>query len=104
MKADSLSRLPGVLDTCDCYFAGADIDSLPCGGCSYCNQAQRTWNTFENDVDDVVPLAIRTVTDVQSEDSCSWLEEWNPEEINLRQKKDRELERIRVWLEKTDAS
>ena len=104
VNADSLSRLPDVLDNCDYYFAGANIDSLPCGGCLYCIRAQRTWSTFENDVDDVVPLSVRTVTDFQSEESCNWLEAWNSEEISLKQKTDKELKRIRVWLEKGDPS
>ena len=34
---------------------------LPCGGCAYCRLAQSQWQRFEEDVDDVIPLALRQV-------------------------------------------
>lgn len=60
-NADGLSRRPDTLTPCNCYLAGADIASLPCGGCNYCARAQRTWGTFEEDVDNVIPLAVRSI-------------------------------------------
>ncbi|VDI12072.1 Hypothetical predicted protein, partial [Mytilus galloprovincialis] len=60
-NADGLSRIPDDLEPCNCYHAGADLLSLPCKGCAYCSRAQRTWGKFENDVDDVVPLAVRSI-------------------------------------------
>ena len=33
------------------------MNSLPCGGCPYCSQAQAQRGRFEQDVDDVMPLA-----------------------------------------------
>ena len=55
--ADALSRLPDPLYYCDCYRGGAEVDSLPCGGCPYCTRAQAQWGRFEENVDDVVSLA-----------------------------------------------
>ncbi|XP_056157718.1 uncharacterized protein LOC130132152 [Lampris incognitus] len=56
-NADALSRSPK--PACDCYHAGESLDSLPCGGCSYCHREHHHWARFSDDVDDVVPLAIR---------------------------------------------
>ena len=57
-NADGLSRIPE-RQTCDCYVAGQELDTLPCGGCSYCNRAHKQWQRFEEDVDDVVPLSLK---------------------------------------------
>ena len=34
--------------------------SLPCGGCPFCSRAKQQWSTFEDDIDYVVPIAIRS--------------------------------------------
>ena len=57
-NADGLSRIPE-RQTCDCYVAGQELDTLPCGGCSYCTRAHKQWQRFEEDVDDVVPLSLK---------------------------------------------
>ena len=57
-NADALSRLPDDIPRCDCYRAGSEVASLPCGGCKYCSRAHQQWARFEDDVDDVVPLAV----------------------------------------------
>ena len=33
------------------------LQDLPCGECPYCTRAHSNWSGFEQDVDDVVPLA-----------------------------------------------
>ena len=33
------------------------VQDLPCGGCPYCTRAHLNWSGFDQDVDDVVPLA-----------------------------------------------
>ena len=38
-NADGLSRIPDPEFSCDCYSAGRDLDSLPCGGCAFCRRA-----------------------------------------------------------------
>ena len=60
-NADSLSRIPDTLQECDCYRAGTRVSDLPCGGCAYCTRAHRQWARFNDDVDDVVPLAVRNI-------------------------------------------
>ena len=61
-------------DYCNCYEVGVHLADLPCGGCKFCTRVHGNWKCFESDVDDVVPLAIRTVhiaddADVQSASS-----------------------------------
>ena len=46
---------------CNCYQAGDNLADLPCAGCKYCTRVHESWKHFESDVDDIVPLAIRTV-------------------------------------------
>ena len=46
---------------CNCYQVGANLADLPCAGCKYCTRVHESWKHFKSDVDDVVPLAIRTV-------------------------------------------
>lgn len=59
-NADGLSRIPDKLKPWDGYHAGAHLKSLPCGGCSYCSRACQQLERFSEDVDNVVPLAIKT--------------------------------------------
>lgn len=55
-NADALSRAPGDSGDCDAYRRGVPVDSLPCGGCSYCRKRQEDWVDFE-EIDDVVPIS-----------------------------------------------
>jgi len=61
-NADSLSRRPDEFEYCNCYQAGVSVASLPCGGCRFCTRAHEQWARFEDDVDDVIPLAVRSLT------------------------------------------
>ena len=61
INADRLSRIPDTREECNCYYAGARPEDLPCGGCRYCVRAHHPWACFEEDVDDVVPLAIHAI-------------------------------------------
>ena len=54
-NAYGLSRIQQ--DVWDCSIAGRDLDSLPCSGCKVCTRAHSQWKRFEEDTDDVVPLA-----------------------------------------------
>lgn len=60
-NADALSRIRDPLKECDCYRAGLSVEVLPCGGCPYCRRAHRQWARFNDDVDDVVPLTVRSI-------------------------------------------
>ena len=42
-----------------CYQAGGE--DLPCKGCKYCARAQQQWSRFEEEVDDVIPLAVHQI-------------------------------------------
>ena len=64
ITADKLSRTEDPLQQCDFYSAGVDVKNLPCGGCAYCSRAHKQWSRFNQDVDDVVPLAVRNIKSV----------------------------------------
>ncbi|CAC5415897.1 unnamed protein product [Mytilus coruscus] len=55
------NRIPDDVPECDCYRAGLDPTTLPCHGCKYCLRAHEQWSRFGNDVDDVIPLATKSV-------------------------------------------
>ncbi len=59
-NADGLSRIP--VPESACIQGRITPDSLPCGGCTYCERAYQRWSTFEEEVDDTIPLAVRTIT------------------------------------------
>ena len=69
VNADAWSRKPLLEDKCDCYSAGIDVKSLPCYPCHYCDRLARNWSRFDEDTDDVLPLAIKAVhlLDLESE-------------------------------------
>jgi predicted aspartyl protease len=116
-NADGLSRIPDNLEECNCYEAGVDISQLPCGGCPYCERAHKQWSRFEVDVDDVIPLAVRSISlspqihdkcneirAVESEENDSqykenWLESYTSEELRDYQLADASLKPIITWLE-----
>ena len=112
-NADGLSRRPEVMPYCDCYEAGATLESLPCGGCDFCSRLHNQWARFEADVDDVVPLAVRKVSlgdetdwdDIISVDysdqpeGAIWLPSYTPEELRKLQLEDSDLSQLIDWLE-----
>ena len=89
--ADTLSRIADTLQECDCYRADTKDEDFPCGGCAYCRRAHRQWARLCDDVDDVVPLAVRNINVqdaglAQSDDHnavSSWVE--NISSIQLRE-------------------
>ena len=66
-NADGMSRIPEK-DTCDCYVAGQRVETLPCGGCDYCQRVHTQWARFEDEVDDVVPITVRDRGSVRKEE------------------------------------
>ena len=98
-NADGLSRIPHG-PVCDCYEAGKEPTSLPCGGCDYCVRVHRQWDRFERDVDDVVPLAIRSLGTATEEPPAEpWLPSRSPTELRDLQLADPDLLPIIRWLE-----
>ncbi|CAC5406966.1 unnamed protein product [Mytilus coruscus] len=61
LNADGLSRIPDNFPECDCYQAGLNPTTLPCHGCGYCTRAHEQWSRFGNYVDDVIPLATKSL-------------------------------------------
>ena len=57
--ADALSHIEDGDRYCNCYQAGVEVMSLPCGGCKFCEKVHKQWLRFEEEVDDVVPLAVK---------------------------------------------
>ena len=58
VNGDGLSRIPDELEIYKDYEPGVELCDLPCGGCKFCLRARQQWETFEKDVDCVVPLTI----------------------------------------------
>ena len=103
VNADAMSRIPDEED-CPCYLAGAKLETLPCGGCVYCSKLHDSWERFQEDVDDVVPLAVRaaTVNDpgnanhepADNQPQCNWAQTKSPIELHNEQMKDEDLEEL----------
>ena len=62
MNADGLSRIRDPPVHCNYYSCGCDVHDLPCGGCKYCVRASEQWDIFHNEVDDIVPRAVRQIS------------------------------------------
>jgi len=102
-NADGLSRIPITTETCYCYEAGKELESLPCGGCAFCRKLHTQWSRFESDVDDVVPLAIRSITtdpdpetegtEEEGEPVSNYMQVYTPKELREEQLKDVDLRR-----------
>ena len=81
-NADGLSRIPDEEEFCDCYRAGVDLESLPCGGCKFCSRAHHQWSRFQEDVDDVVPLAVRSLS-YSDTVAQTWLQGYSHEQLMI---------------------
>ena len=71
-NADGLSRIPDPLVQCNYYSYGCDVQDLPCGGCKYCVRANELWDRFHNEVNDIVPLAVRQISHDESDMLPRW--------------------------------
>ena len=98
-NADGLSRIPDETSFCNCYQAGVDLADLPCQGCKFCTRAHQQWSRFESDVDDVVPLAIRTASVSPDEPDIQWILSYTTEELSKLQQNDPCLKKLIVWLQ-----
>ena len=109
-NADSLSRLRDPFKECDCYRAGSKVEDLPCGGCPFCWRAHRQWARFNEDVDDVSPLSVRSVDlsesdqlppEQESRPSSNWMESLSSVQLRQAQLDDKNIGVILEWLEHT---
>ncbi len=106
-NADALSRIQDNFEYCDCYSAGADVENLPCGGCAYCRRAHTQWSRFDDDVDDVVPLAVRSinavsqveVTSVPVSVASNWTDNLSNIQLSELQHSDSDIGLVMTWLE-----
>ena len=94
-NVDGMSRLPDMVELCRGYKAGVKIEELPCGGCRFCGRMQDKWGKFEEEVDDVVPLAVREV----SLEPGGWVENYTKDELRKVQLEDDIVGKVLRWLE-----
>jgi len=101
LNADGLSRIPDDLNTCNDYKPGVDLKNLPCGGCDFCTRARQQWETFEEDVDFVIPLTIRKLTPENNVDfrGHSWATPYSSQDLHDEQMKDPDLKVLMSWIE-----
>ena len=94
-NADGMSRIPDDYSFCDCCKAGSELSQLPCKGCKYCARAHNQRSRFNEDVDDVVPLAIKTlVANGPNESPSSWLSGYTHKDLQEAQLADSSLKKI----------
>ena len=74
-------EIPGG-EPCSDFNLRVKLQILPCGGCPYCTRAHSNWSGFDQDVDDVVPLAnkpwgqpVSEVQDQAEEEMGPWVAE-----------------------------
>ena len=100
-NADALSRIPDTLPLCHEYKSNVPLTSLPCGGCPFCTRAKQQWSTFEDDIDYVVPIAIRSANISDTDtigNSLGFQEFFNTEDLAIRQDQDKDINKIKSWL------
>ena len=100
-NADGMSRIPDEITFCDCYRAGKDPMLLPCAKdeCKYCPRAHSQWSRFNDDVDDVVPLAIRSIkSDSQVELTNTFLKKYTHLELKEAQINDPNIQKLIAFL------
>ena len=97
-NADALSQIPDRAEPCDCYQAGTYLKDLPCEGCKYCTKLHGLWERFEDNVDNVVPIAVRSLID-QNPAEVNWAQTKSKEDIITAQEDDPCLHQVRSWVE-----
>ena len=103
VNADGLSRIPDPLVQCNYYSYGCDVQDLPCGGCKYCVRAIEQWDRFHEEVDDIVPLAVRHISqdesDTEPHEDVTWVEKYTTQDLRKMQLEDDTTAQIIRWLE-----
>ncbi|CAC5356179.1 unnamed protein product [Mytilus coruscus] len=98
INADGLSRIPDDIEACRNYRPDVNLEELPCGGCKFCTRARQQWQTFEEEVDFVVPLTIRRLVDDDSYNT-NWTPSYSPVELHEEQMKDSDLKTLKRWID-----
>ena len=103
VNADGLSRIPDPLVQCNYYSYGCDVQDLPCGGCKYCVRANEQWDRFHEEVDDIVPLVVRHISqdesDTEPHEDVTWVEKYMTQDLRKMQLEDDTTAQIIRWLE-----
>ena len=103
VNADGLSRIPDPLVQCNYYFYGCDVQDLPCGGCKYCVRENEQWDRFYDEVDGIVPLAVRHISqdesDTEPHEDATWIEKYTTQDLTKMQLDDDTTAQIIRWLE-----
>ena len=102
VNADGLSRIPDPLVQCNLYSYGCDVQDLTCGGCKYCVRANEQWDRFYDEVDDIVPLAVRHISqdesDTEPHEDVTWVEKYTTQDLRKMQLEDDTTAQIIRWL------
>ncbi len=84
------------------------MENLPCGGCAYCLRAHKQWSRFDDDVDDVVPLAVRNIEGLSQLDAATqsgpsveaiWVDNLTSVQLSELQRSDHDIGLVVTWLE-----
>lgn len=97
-NADALSRIPDNIPSCSNYNSRIEFHELPCEGCAFCARARNQWNTFEDDIDYVVPLTVRAVEGVTPHFSSTIFESYSSDFIRESQSTDPDIQTLVQWL------
>ena len=76
--------------------AGEIPENLPYCGCNFCTRAHSKWTWFKEEVDDVIPLAIRAVQKGPNVDS-KYILPYTAEELWDFQIKDPDVHQLLLW-------
>ena len=103
VNADGLSRIPDPLVQCNYYSYGCDVQDLPCGACKYCVRVNEQWDRFHDEVDDIVPLAVRHIaqdeSDTETHENVTWVEKYTTQDLRKMQLEDDTTAQLIRWLE-----
>ena len=103
VNADGLSKKPDILVQCNYYAYGYDVQDMPCGGCKYCVRANEQWDRFHDEVDDIVPFAVRHISqdesDTEPHENATWVEKYTTQDLRKMQLEDDPTAQIIRWLE-----
>ena len=96
INADALSRTPDREEQCCHYKATIPLENLPCVGCRYCTRARSQWQTFEDDSDYVVSLAVRSIN--KDIEIAGLPNGYSKEELKEMQRQDKDLSTVISWF------
>jgi hypothetical protein len=84
------------VEQCCHYKAVIPLENLPFVGCRYCTRVRSQWQTFEDDINYVVPLAVRSIN-INIEIS-GLPNGYSNEELKEIQRQDKDLSTVISWF------